>query len=211
SGLSDDLFGARLQAVLRESHVDLSYAVLSNRPTTLAFVKLDNGQADYVFYDENTAGRMLSETDLPPLRDDVEALLFGGISLVSEPCASAYESLMRREARHRVIMLDPNIRPGFIREADRHRERLRRMFALADIVKVSEDDLDWIEPAVTRTEAIAAILRAGVKLVVLTAGERGARACWHNGETEIAAVPVRIADTVGAGDTFNAGILFALR
>jgi len=211
SGLSNDLFGARLQAVLRESHVDLSYAVISNRPTTLAFVKLDNGQADYFFYDENTAGRMLCETDLPPLRDDVEALLFGGISLVSEPCGSTYESLMRREAQHRVIMLDPNIRPGFIREADRHRERLRRMFALADIVKVSEDDLDWIEPARMRADAIAAILRTGTKLVVLTAGERGAKACWRDGEVEIEAVPVRIVDTVGAGDTFNAGILSALR
>lgn len=209
SGLSDDLFGTTLQQTLKESHVDLSHAAISKRPTTLAFVKLENGHATYFFYDENTAGRMLTESDLPVLGVEVQALLFGGISLVSEPCGTTYESLMRREAETRVIMLDPNIRPGFIQDADAHRARLKRMFALADIVKVSEDDLAWIDPQEPR-QAIAAILGAGVNLVVLTAGERGAIAHWNGGQIEIPALSVEIVDTVGAGDTFNAGILAAL-
>lgn len=209
SGLSDDLFGTTLQQTLKESHVDLSHAAISKRPTTLAFVKLENGHATYFFYDENTAGRMLTESDLPVLGGEVQALLFGGISLVSEPCGTTYESLMRREAETRVIMLDPNIRPGFIQDADAHRARLKRMFALADIVKVSEDDLAWIDPQEPQ-QAIAAILGAGVNLVVLTAGERGAIAHWNGGQIEIPALSVEIVDTVGAGDTFNAGILAAL-
>lgn len=209
SGLSDDLFGTTLQQTLKESHVDLSHAAISKRPTTLAFVKLENGHATYFFYDENTAGRMLTESDLPVLGGEVQALLFGGISLVSEPCGTTYESLMRREAETRVIMLDPNIRPGFIQDADAHRARLKRMFALADIVKVSEDDLAWID-AQEPQQAIAAILGAGVNLVVLTAGERGAIAHWNGGQIEIPALSVEIVDTVGAGDTFNAGILAAL-
>lgn len=209
SGLSDDLFGTTLQQTLKESHVDLSHAAISKRPTTLAFVKLENGHATYFFYDENTAGRMLTESDLPVLGVEVQALLFGGISLVSEPCGTTYESLMRREAETRVIMLDPNIRPGFIQDADAHRARLKRMFALADIVKVSEDDLAWIDPQEPQ-QAIAAILGAGVNLVVLTAGERGAIAHWNGGQIEIPALSVEIVDTVGAGDTFNAGILAAL-
>lgn len=209
SGLSDDLFGTTLQQTLKESHVDLSHAAISKRPTTLAFVKLENVHATYFFYDENTAGRMLTESDLPVLGGEVQALLFGGISLVSEPCGTTYESLMRREAETRVIMLDPNIRPGFIQDADAHRARLKRMFALADIVKVSEDDLAWIDPQEPR-QAIAAILGAGVNLVVLTAGERGAIAHWNGGQIEIPALSVEIVDTVGAGDTFNAGILAAL-
>ena len=55
------------------------------RPTTLAFVRLTNGQATYTFYDENTAGRMLTTEDLPELGDEIEAMLFGAISLISEP------------------------------------------------------------------------------------------------------------------------------
>jgi len=211
SGLSDDLFGSLLQEKLRESHVDLSHAVISARPTTLAFAKIENGNASYFFYDENTAGRMLTEFDLPTLGPDIETLLFGGISLVSEPCGSAYESLLHREAPHRLIMVDPNIRSNYIQDAERHRGRLQRLFASSDIVKVSDDDLRWIAPEIPLQEAIANLLATGPKLVVLTSGEQGASAFWNGGNVSVPVVPVQVADTVGAGDTFNAGFLAALR
>src|SRR5919112_922413 len=67
SGLSADLFGDLLRKVLRDSKVDTAPAHVSARPTTLAFVRLTDGQATYTFYDENTAGRMLSPADLPAL------------------------------------------------------------------------------------------------------------------------------------------------
>ena len=116
TGLSEDLFGQRLAAALAADRVDATLARCSARPTTLAFVELTDGHARYAFYDENTAGRMLSPADLPTLPDTVGALFFGGISLVVEPCARAYEALMLREAHGRVTMIDPNIRPGFIRD-----------------------------------------------------------------------------------------------
>lgn len=210
SGLSNDLFGTSIQAALRESNVNLSCAKISNRPTTLAFLELVDGQAEYFFYDENTAGRMLTEADLPSLPENIKTLLFGGISLVSEPCGSAYESLMRREAANRVTLLDPNIRPSFIQVPDAHRARLRRMSAMADIVKLSAEDLAWMEPAQTQAQAVASLLSAGTKLVVLTKGAQGAQAYWHGGNTKTAAVPIQIVDTVGAGDTFNAGLLATL-
>ena len=81
SGLSSDLFGQQLREVLAASHVGADYAAISDRPTTLAFVRLVDGHASYAFYDENTAGRMLSQDDLPALADDVNAMLFGAISL----------------------------------------------------------------------------------------------------------------------------------
>ena len=65
SGLSADLFGQQLRDVLAASHVSADYAAVSDRPTTLAFVRLVDGHATYTFYDENTAGRMLTEVDLP--------------------------------------------------------------------------------------------------------------------------------------------------
>ena len=112
SGLSKDLFGDILRERLSASHVDASPAAVSDRPTTLAFVTLTDGHASYAFYDENTAGRMLSLDDLP--ESGADALFFGGISLVVEPCGAAYEALMLREAPTRVTMIDPNIRPSFV-------------------------------------------------------------------------------------------------
>ena len=98
SGVSTDLLGELLAEKLRDAGVDMTATARSGRPTTVAFVKLTDGHATYAFYDENTAGRMLTEADLPTLRDDAQAAFFGGISLINEPAASTYEALQAREA-----------------------------------------------------------------------------------------------------------------
>jgi fructokinase len=210
SGLSTDLFGDLLARTLAQSDVVSDLAVRSDRPTTLAFVRLVNGHASYAFYDENTAGRMLSPADLPALPDSVGALFFGGISLVVEPCAAAYEALMLREAGSRVTMIDPNIRPGFIRDADAYRARIARMIAAADIVKLSDEDLHWLEgPGDTDAQA-AALLTRGPKLVCITRGAEGVSGYATGRRIDVAAERATVVDTVGAGDTFNAGLLAAL-
>ncbi|SIO56437.1 fructokinase [Rhodovulum sp. ES.010] len=210
SGLSTDLFGERLAAGLAEATVDTRLCARSARPTTLAFVHLCDGQADYAFYDENTAGRMLTEADLPPLPDTVAALFCGGISLAVEPCGSAYEALMLRAAGSAPTMIDPNIRRGFAADETAYRARLARMIAAADIVKLSEEDLRWVEgPGAPEAQA-RALLDRGPRLVLLTRGAAGAQAFGAAAEARVAARPVRVVDTVGAGDTFNGGILAAL-
>ncbi|KPP86231.1 MAG: fructokinase, partial [Rhodobacteraceae bacterium HLUCCO07] len=138
-GISRDFLGQILRDKLSESGVNSSACVISDRPCTVAFVKLVDGQATYAFYDENTAGRMLTEADLPAT--DAQALFFGGISLVAEPCGSAYEAFMLREAPTRVTMIDPNVRPGFITDPAAYRARIDRMLAAADIIKLSDEDL----------------------------------------------------------------------
>lgn len=210
SGLSSDLFGQQLRQVLAASNVGTRHAHISARPTTLAFVRLAGGQASYTFYDENTAGRMLAEADLPRLDDDIEAMLFGAISLIPEPCGSAYEALMRRECGRRVIMLDPNIRPDFIADRQKHVERIRRTMAMADIVKLSDEDLAWFGHDDRPEELIGAWLGEGPKLIVLTHGADGAVAYTTRHRVAVAAEPVDVVDTVGAGDTFNAGLLASL-
>jgi fructokinase len=210
SGLSTDLFGQQIRAVLAESGVGTRHAALSGRPTTLAFVRLQDGQASYTFYDENTAGRMLDVGDLPSLGDDVEAMLFGAISLIPEPCGSAYEALMAREHGRRAIMLDPNIRPGFITDRDGHLARMRRMIAMADIVKLSDDDLAWFGEDGSQAEIAARWLAAGPKLVIVTGGGKGATAYGAWGSASVPSLKVEVVDTVGAGDTFNAGVLASL-
>ncbi|GAA0289947.1 carbohydrate kinase family protein [Rhodovulum strictum] len=211
SGLSRDLFGQMLDRALIASGVDAGFAIRSARPTTLAFVALSDGQASYAFYDENTAGRMLTTADLPALPDRIEALFFGGISLAVEPCGAAYEALMLREAGARVTMLDPNIRPGFAGDEAALRTRLAAMIAAADIVKLSLDDLRWLLGPGDAGMLARDLLTRGPQLVVLTLGAEGARAFARNAEAECPARPVDAVDTVGAGDTFNAGILAALR
>lgn len=210
SGISSDLFGQKLTDTLAKSGVDLRHVRVSDRPTTLAFVHLQNGHASYTFYDENSAGRMLTEADLPALDDSVSALHFSCISLIPEPCGSSYEELMRREHKSRVVMLDPNIRKAFISDRKKHLARMHRMIAMADIVKLSDEDLDWFGESGSHDEIAARWLKLGPKLVVITRGSKGVVGYTSNGRVEVPAEPVDVVDTVGAGDTINAGILGAL-
>jgi fructokinase len=211
SGVSSDMLGEILADTLTASKVDTRYLARSDRPTTVAFVKLVNGQATYAFYDEATAGRMLSTDQLPALPPEVSTLFLGGISLVNDPAASTYEALQARECQVRVTMVDPNIRPGFIagKEAE-YRARIERMVARADIVKLSDEDLHWLEGRGDLAVLAREILAKGPKVVFVTEGAKGARAVTATQDRFIAATPVKVVDTVGAGDTFNAGVLAAL-
>lgn len=209
-GLSRDLFGDMLARGLAASGVDYSLSPRSARPTTLAFVTLNDGQAAYAFYDENTALRMLSPADLPDLPDQVQTLFFGGISLASTPCAETYAGLMIREAPRRICMIDPNIRPGFIRDEAAYRTRIGKMMAHADIVKLSDEDLRWLAGPGTQSDQARDILATGPKLVIITEGARGARAITARHDVQVPAHRSNVVDTVGAGDTFNAGVLAAL-
>ena len=210
SGLSTDLMGEILINTLSASKVDTSLAARSARPTTLAFVKLVNGQATYAFYDENTAGRLLSIDDLPALPAAVQAVFVGGISLVNDPAATTYETLQSRAAETTVTMIDPNIRPGFIKDEPAYRARIARMIAKADIVKLSDEDLHWLAGAGDVDSLARGVIASGPKVVFVTKGANGAHAFTATQTRFVASKPVTVADTVGAGDTFNAGILASL-
>lgn len=210
TGLSRDLFGARLEGVLHLAGVDTALAARSDRPTTLAFVTLTDGQASYAFYDENTAGRMLSVDDLPTLPDAVTAVFFGGISLAVDPCAAAYTALAEQASADRLVMLDPNIRPDFIADEAAFRARMDRLLAAADIVKLSDEDLAWLVGDGALDEMAAALRAKGPTLVLVTQGAEGVTAFGGPAPVHVAAQKVEVVDTVGAGDTFNAGFLSGL-
>ena len=208
-GISSDFFGGLLRETLAESDVSAEHLVMSDRPTTLAFVRLVDGEPAYAFYDENTAGRMLSPEILPDIPDAVSTLFFGSISLISEPCGSFFEALASRESERRVVMFDPNIRAGFVDDERAYRARLDRIFGLSDIVKLSNEDLAWLTGGSGCAE-VDSILKRGPRLVVVTSGGDGAAAHTKGSTVEVAAKEIDVADTVGAGDAFSAGILAAI-
>ncbi len=212
TGLSHDMFGDQLADALKASDVDTTHIIRSDRPSTLAFVKLEDGQASYSFFDENSAGRMIRAEDMPALTSDITALFFGGISLASDPSASAYAALLDRQGGSRAVMIDPNIRPLFITDAEGYRRRMAAMISQADIVKVSDEDLNWLNPApLTQAEKISAMLDTGPSVVIVTQGAEGAIATLADGTSiAVPAVKTNVVDTIGAGDTFNAGFLAKL-
>ena len=212
SGVSNDLFGKQLIVGLHASNVSSDFLIRSDRHTTLAFVELTNGHAEYTFFDENSAGSMITGSDVPNDLDGVSALYFGGISLCSEPGATVYEALYLRESAKRVTMLDPNIRTSFIQDEPAYRARLNRMIALSDIVKVSDEDLDWImADQSSLDDQVNALHTLGAHIVVVTKGSDGATAYVQGQSSVSVPVPaVTVVDTIGAGDTFNAGFLAKL-
>lgn len=211
TGLSNDMFGDILREQLTTSHVDGQLAHQSDRPTTLAFVKLTNGHASYAFIDENTAGRMLTEADLPEFPDALEALFCGGISLAVEPCADAYHHMYLHAPQDCLRMLDPNIRPSFIKNASHFRARIEAMIACSDIVKLSDEDLDWLLPDLDTDTQLARILEMGAQLICYTEGSKGVRGITADLDVHVKAQTATVVDTVGAGDTFNAGFLAGLK
>lgn len=210
SGIAQDMMGEVLTETLVNSKVDTSTVVYSDRPSTVAFIKLVDGQATYAFYDENTAGRMLSKDDLPT-EVAADTLFFGGISLPVDPCGATYEALCHREAANKVIMIDPNIRPGFIRDEATYRARIEGMLAVADIIKVSDEDLTWLFGEGDMIDHAKKLISGGAKLVCITEGAKGSYGITAENVVFVEAQKATVVDTVGAGDTFNAGVLASLQ
>lgn len=211
AGISTDFFGDSLRAGLAASKVSLKYTRSKPQHTTLAFVKLENGHARYSFVDDASAGRNLTKADLPKLPKAVAALHFGSISLIPEPEGGTYEALLKRERKSRVISIDPNIRASLIKDRKGHLARLHRLMALADIVKISDEDVKWMTGSDKFDMAARKWLKAGAKVVAITRGGDGVEVYVKGQKLSLAAPKVKVADTVGAGDTFTAGFLTYLQ
>lgn len=209
AGLSRDPMGEHLRAILQREGVAPDYLVARDERTTLALVALDpEGVARYAFYGDGCADRSLVEADLPPLQPWVTGLHFGSYTLVAEPTASTLLALARRERGARLISLDPNVRPTVEPDMDRWRERVDAMAGLADVIKVSDEDLSLLHPDRTHEAIAAHWLAQGAGLVVVTLGSEGAVGFGPGGvSAQVPARLVRNADTVGAGDSFQAALL----
>jgi len=203
--ISNDFFGDMLVGHLARNKVDTGLVVRGPENTTLGFVSLpeDGGEPQYAFVATGAADRTITVDDFPAdLPDTVTALQFGSISLVQEPGAGAYEALMRREAGRRVMVLDPNIRPGLIANRAAYIARMEAWIGMMTLVRASVVDIEWLYPG-EKIDAVAARWRdLGAAVVIVTLGAEGARAWSADGEALAVGPPVAAADTVGAGDSF---------
>jgi fructokinase len=204
SRVSTDGFGDALLAHLTAAGVSTELVQRGAEPTTLAVVALSpEGSARYSFYVEGTADRLV--TDPGPFADDVTAVSLGTLSLVLEPGASVYETVLHREhAAGRVTVLDPNIRAELITNPDAYRARFRTWLPSVDILKLSDDDAEWLGG--TPTEWVT----AGVSAVVLTHGNAGLAVHTPRGVIDVEAPSVTVADTIGAGDTVHGALIASL-
>lgn len=209
STLSEDAFGAFLTDKLISAGVNTAYLQRYPNPTTLSVVATSaSGHPQYTFYAPDSADRALKPEDLPPqLPSDVNAIAAGSYALGVEPIASAIETLLRREAGSRVISLDPNVRPRIVGDLRVYRERFERLLAHTNIVKASDEDIALLYPGQDLATSARAWLHRGPAIVVITRGAEGSLAFLSSSAIECAAPHIAVVDTVGAGDTFHAGLL----
>jgi fructokinase len=207
--LSSDRFGTRLRQLLLDDRVRVGTAVPTEDPTTLALAELDaTGSATYRFYAAGTSAAGLTpDAALAVLPPRVEMLHVGTLGLVLEPTAMATEAVVEHLAGRALIAVDPNCRPTIVDDEPGYRARLTRVLAHADLIKVSEEDMAWLDPGRTPVEAARALLAGGAAVAVLTRGGDGAVVITADSEVAVPAPPADVIDTIGAGDAFGGGFL----
>jgi fructokinase len=207
--LSDDGFGGRLRAQLVEDAVKLDTVVPTPLPTTLALAELDeHGAATYRFYTEGTSAPALEpEAALAALPERVDMLHVGTLGLVMEPTALALQAVVEAVADRALIMVDPNCRPTFIPDRGTYRRSLAATLRYAHVVKVSNDDLEYLEPGASPVDAARTLLEDGPRIALLTLGGDGAMIVTADTVETVPAPVIEVVDTIGAGDAFGGGFL----
>jgi len=209
--ISRDSGGRMLAQLLLDAGVDTSLVRWSDYPTPQATVQRGcDGRNAYRFALPETAFTDLLPETLPALPERAWAIYAGALALGVDPPASAYEALLDREAGRRQIILDPNVRPVIFGDAVTYRRRFERLAALADVVKLSDDDAAWIYPELGLADVAELILNLGPRLVAVTRGAAGATARSAQASVDVPGIPVVVADTIGAGDSFGAALVAAL-
>jgi len=210
--LGDDARGRGVLHHLRDNGVDVAPgSVRDGRPTSVARTVVTGGQASYEF---SVGWEGLGARDLRTLLDDrVDCVHTGSIAALAPLSAAGAASVHRAVAVARgkaTITFDPNCRPTVMGDAGAVRRRTEDLVAVSDVVKASEDDLRWLYGGRSPDAVVSRWLDLGAALVVVTHGGRGSSAATRHVAVAAPAEPVEVVDTVGAGDSFMAGLLAGL-
>lgn len=202
--IADDSHGRRIAEYVNAAGVQLvSGSQSADRTATARLTVGKDGSAEYLF----DMDWQLSGTPMvaPPLFAHT-----GSIAAVQEPGCLAVAALVDTYRVSATITFDPNVRPSLIVDRDLARMRIERLVERSDVVKVSEEDLRWIEPDRAPESVARTWLALGPAVVAVTMGDRGAAAVSAAGEVRVPARSVPVVDTVGAGDAFMVGLIDAL-
>jgi fructokinase len=203
--LSDDRFGDQLFAQLTADGVRADAITRTSLPTTLAAAELGaTGAATYRFYLAGTSAPSLSRV---PEMDPPHAVHAGTLGLVLEPMATTLLAYLDSLPADTLVMLDPNCRAGVVTDRTAYVERVRRACRRADIVKVSNDDTEYLAPGTPAADYAHALVAGGASLVLLTMGAEGTLVVAADAEVLVPAQPVEVVDTIGAGDSFGGAFL----
>ncbi|GAB3536867.1 carbohydrate kinase [Arthrobacter tecti] len=203
----EDEFGRRIHAHLAENSV-LTPLAPDSLPTSVASARLDPvGGANYTF---QLAWELPDLSRREDLFNGTTLVHTGSIASMLTPGAKDVLAAVRHARPAATISYDPNCRPTIVKDADYAREQAEKFVALADIVKASDEDLQWLYPDRDPRESARRWLALGPAVVVVTRGSKGPWAVVERGECEVAAPSIAVVDTVGAGDSFMAAVLSAL-
>jgi fructokinase len=211
-GISTDFFGRMIADHAFASQVELRYATRSEHQTTLAFVGTIGGEPQYAFYDEGTATRNWTYRRGSIPFDEIEAIHVGSTTLADDQGSGQALALIEDARGSVTISFDPNCRPKLVKHKAHYVQRMNAFAAIADIVRMSDVDFDFLYGGGDYAGMANSFIEAGASLVVVTRGIKGAQA-WHSkaGVVEVQAPTVDVVDSIGAGDSFQAALLFALR
>ncbi|MFI7078875.1 carbohydrate kinase [Micromonospora sp. NPDC049903] len=209
---STNRFGRRLRAHAETNGVDLRHAVDADEPATLGIATLTGtGVATYDFYVDGTADWQWRTDELAPALTGRGIVHTGSLAAFLHPGADRLTDALRA-ARERgaLVSVDPNIRPGLTGNPDAARARVDELARITHVLKASEEDVAWLYPGRSTEDVLRHWRDLGVTLAVVTLGAGGAAAASATSGFRQPAPVVAVADTIGAGDAFTAGLLAAL-
>ena len=211
-GISSDHYGQMAKDELVSSGVKLDYVKYSDKPTCLAIVSLsDSGSATYEFVIENTATFDFTLDWLPEPQTDRPSLLhIGTLAIAIEPGTSVLFEWAQSVAKVAPIVFDPNIRPAVISNRAQYVAQVERWVEISSAVKVSDEDIKWLYPSLEIDQVVNNWLTKGPSLIVVTYGDKGLVGYRKDEVIIVEAVKVKVADTVGAGDTVGAILVEAI-
>lgn len=209
--LSGDVLGRRLRAHLATNGVDLSHAIDAAEPSSLAIVVLaPDGSAEYDFRVVGTADWQWTDAELEPALTGVAALHVGSLGLTTPPGGAVLRRLAARARDTATVTFDPNVRRLLMGSPAEVVAIVEEMLAVADVVKASDEDVEWLAPGQPLAEVASDWASRGPSLVVITRGGEGALAAGRFGVVERAGAVVDVIDTVGAGDSFMSALIAGL-
>lgn len=213
--LGADPFGDKIIRRLREAGIDTSCISLTDKANTaLAFVSLaKDGNRTFSFYRKPSADMLLDKKDIKEEWFlDCCALHFCSVSLGDFPMRDAHEAAIEYARNNgAIISFDPNLRFQLWEDANALKAAVNRFIPMSDILKISDEELEFITGEADIEKALAVLFTGNVKLVIYTCGGDGAYAFTRTAKAFSPSEKVRAVDTTGAGDGFIGSFLWLLK